>query len=56
MFPPGYQDRFSALQCVVRYWNEFYYKQEKFNLAEIHFRKALSINPSSSVLYCHVGV
>lgn len=33
-----------------------YYKQEKFNLAEIHFRKALSINPSSSVLYCHVGV
>ena len=33
-----------------------YYKQEKFNLAEIHYRKALSINPSSSVLYCHVGV
>ena len=33
-----------------------YYKQEKFNLAEILFRKALSINPSSSVLFCHVGV
>lgn len=33
-----------------------YYKQEKFNLAEVHFRKALSINPSSSVLYCHIGV
>ena len=33
-----------------------YYKQEKFNLADVHFRKALSINPSSSVLYCHVGV
>ncbi|MCI4395307.1 hypothetical protein PGIGA_G00178890 [Pangasianodon gigas] len=33
-----------------------YYKQEKFNLAEIHFKKALSINPQSSVLLCHIGV
>ena len=32
-----------------------YYKQEKFALAEVHFRKALSINPQSSVLMCHVG-
>uniref|UniRef100_A0A672SKJ4 Cell division cycle protein 27 homolog n=1 Tax=Sinocyclocheilus grahami TaxID=75366 RepID=A0A672SKJ4_SINGR len=30
--------------------------QEKFNLAEIHFKKALSINPQSSVLLCHIGV
>lgn len=52
-------------QVILIYYNVFtcrygigmiYYKQEKFNLAEIHFRKALSINPSSSVLYCHVGV
>lgn len=33
-----------------------YYKQEKFNFAEIHFKKALSINPQSSVLLCHIGV
>ena len=33
-----------------------FYKQEKFQLAEIHYRKALSINPGSSVLLCHVGV
>lgn len=33
-----------------------YYKQEKFNLAEMHFKKALSINPQSSVLLCHIGV
>lgn len=33
-----------------------YYKQEKFNLAETHYRKALSINPQSSVLLCHIGV
>ena len=32
-----------------------YYKQEKFALAEVHFKKALSINPQSSVLMCHVG-
>ena len=33
-----------------------YYKQEKYNLAEVHFKKALTINPSSSVLLCHIGV
>ena len=33
-----------------------YYKQEKYNLAEVHFKKALTINPSSSVLICHIGV
>ena len=33
-----------------------YYKQEKYNLAEVHFKKALNINPSSSVLLCHIGV
>ena len=33
-----------------------YYKQEKFSLAEIHYRKALSINPHSSVILCHVGM
>lgn len=33
-----------------------FYKQEKFRLAEVHYRKALSINPHSSVLLCHVAV
>jgi tetratricopeptide (TPR) repeat protein len=33
-----------------------YYKQEKYNLAEVHFKKALTINPSSAVLLCHIGV
>lgn len=43
--------------CVSRYGlGMIYYKQEKFNLAEIHFKKALSINPQSSVLLCHIGV
>jgi anaphase-promoting complex subunit 3 len=33
-----------------------YYKQEKFSLAEVHFRRALSINTQSPVLLCHIGV
>ena len=32
-----------------------YYRQEKYELAEYHFRRALSINPSSSVLHCYLG-
>ena len=33
-----------------------YYKQEKFDFAEVHFRKALHINPRSAALLCHIGV
>ena len=33
-----------------------YYKQERFQLAEIYYRKALAINPFSPVLMCHVAV
>jgi anaphase-promoting complex subunit 3 len=33
-----------------------YLRQEKYDLAESHFRRALSINPSSSVLYCYLGM
>lgn len=32
-----------------------YYRQEKYELAEHHFRTALSINPASSVLHCYLG-
>ena len=62
----------SASQCFVSFFVFFpvsfyflyfrygigmiYYKQEKYNLAEVHFKKALTINPSSSVLLCHIGV
>ena len=42
---------------VARYGvGMIYYKQEKFSLAEVHFRRALAINPQSSALICHVGV
>ena len=33
-----------------------YYKQEKFGLAEMHYNKALAINPQSSVLLVHISV
>jgi anaphase-promoting complex subunit 3 len=33
-----------------------YYRQERYELAEYHFRRALAINPSSSVLHCYVGM
>ena len=33
-----------------------YYRQEKYELAESHFRKALSINNSSSVLKCYLSI
>jgi anaphase-promoting complex subunit 3 len=33
-----------------------YYKQEKYELAEFHFRKAVKLNPISSVLYCYLGM
>ena len=33
-----------------------YFRQEKYELAEYHFRKALTINPASSVLHCYLGL
>ena len=33
-----------------------YYRQEKYDLAQYHFQRALSINPASSVLYCYLGM
>ena len=33
-----------------------YFRQEKYELAEIHFRRALDINPRSSVLSCYLGM
>ena len=31
-------------------------KQEKYQLAEYHFRRALEINPRNSVLHCYRGM
>lgn len=54
---------FKQLHVIILFKNYFrygvgmiYQKQEKFSLAEVHFRKALSINPKSPVLLCHIGV
>ena len=33
-----------------------YYKQEKFDWAEVHFKQAFTVNPSSSILLCHIGL
>ncbi|EEC11409.1 cell division cycle regulator protein, putative [Ixodes scapularis] len=33
-----------------------YYKQQQYLLAEMHFKRALNINPQSSVLLCHIAV
>lgn len=33
-----------------------YSKQERYNLAEIHYRHALKINPKNSVILVHIGV
>ena len=47
----------NAMLLFCRYGvGMIYYKQEKFSLAEMHYRKALAINPQSSVLLCHIGV
>jgi anaphase-promoting complex subunit 3 len=33
-----------------------YYKQERFDRAEIYYRKALTVHPTNTVLLCHLGV
>lgn len=51
----------SAILYNERHYNAWYglgtiyYRQEKFELAECHFRRALAINPASSVLHCYLG-
>lgn len=52
----------NAILVDPRHYNAWYgagmiyYKQQQFYLAEMHFKRALSINPQSSVLLCHVAV
>lgn len=33
-----------------------YFRQEKYEIAEYHFRRAISINDKSSVLHCYLGM
>ena len=52
----------NALKYDDRHYNAWYglgaiyFRQEKYDLAEYHFRKAISINSSSSVLQCYLGM
>jgi len=52
----------TAVRLESRHYNAWYgigmifYKQERLKMAEIYYRKALSINPHSPVLLCHVAV
>lgn len=47
-----------AIRCNDRHYNAWhglgtiYYRQERLDLAEYHFRKAISLCSSNSVLYC----
>ena len=51
-----------AILCDERHYSAWYglgsiYKrQERYELAEFHLRKALQINPSSGKLHCHLGI
>lgn len=52
----------TAVRLDHRHYNAWYgigltyYKQERFQLAEIYYRKALAINRFSPILMCHVAV
>jgi anaphase-promoting complex subunit 3 len=52
----------TAILCHERHYNAWYglgsiyYRQERFEMSEYHFRKAKKINPRSSVLDCYLGM
>ena len=52
----------AALKVDARHYNAWYglgsifHRQERYELAEFHFRKAVSINSCSSVLKCYLGM
>lgn len=51
-----------AIRIDDRHYNAWYglgaifFRQEQYDLAEYHFKRALSIHPGSSVLHCHLGM
>lgn len=52
----------TAVRMDPRHYNAWYgigltyYKQERFQLTEIYYRKALGLNPYNPILMCHVAV
>lgn len=52
----------SATRIDCSHYNAWYgmgmifYKQERYERAEVYYRKALGIHPNNSVLLCHLGV
>ena len=52
----------SAVRIDPRHYNAWYgiglvfYKQERFQLSEIYYKKTVDINPQSPVLMCHLAV
>ena len=50
--------RLLCLWCAASRYGlgTIYLKQEKYQLAEYHFRRALEINPRNSVLHCYRGM
>jgi anaphase-promoting complex subunit 3 len=54
----AYRDAIRVDDRHYNAWNglgEIYFKQEKYDIAEYHFQKGLSINPQSSVIRCHLS-
>lgn len=47
---------FSSLSCFRYGIGMIYYRQEKYELAEYYFSRALEINPSSAVLRCYLAM
>jgi anaphase-promoting complex subunit 3 len=51
-----------AMKTDERHYNAWYglgaiyHRQEKFDLAEVHFERAATIHPTSSVLKCNLGI
>ena len=51
-----------AILCDDRHYSAWYglgsiyYRQERYELAEYHFRRALEINGASGVLHCYLGM
>lgn len=43
--------------CTSRFGlGSIYFKQEQYSLAELHFKRALKINPHNSGIMCLIGV
>lgn len=52
----------SSSDCIINFYffrfglGTIFSKQEQFSLAELHFKRALVINPRNSAIMCHIGV